>query len=303
MKILLFGKSGQLGWELQRSLALLGEVIALDFDSTELCGDFTNLHGIANSVAAVQPALIVNAAAYTEVDRAESEPEHAHLINAQAPGVLADAANACGATMIHYSTDYVFDGSGSSPWTERDTPAPLGIYGKTKLLGENAVASGCNKHLIFRTSWVYSTLGSNFPRTILRRAVECDVLSVIDDQHGTPTGADLLADASAHVARQALAHSDVYGLYHLTAAGETTWRAYAMHVLNFAARAGRTLQVAPEAVRPISTSAYPTVAKRPLNSRLNTSKFSTVFRLTLPSWQSGVDRMLTETLQHDLKLP
>ena len=296
MKILLFGKGGQVGWELQRSLSLLGEVVALDFDSTGLCGDFTNLQGIANSVALVSPALIVNAAAYTAVDKAEKEPELAHTINALAPAALADAANTCGATLIHYSTDYVFDGSGSRPWVECDAPAPLNVYGTTKLAGDNAVATSCHKHLILRTSWVYSARGSNFARTMLKLAVERKELTVIDDQYGAPTGAELLADATAHAVRQLLADDDGYGLYHLAADGVTTWHDYAVHVLAFAARSGQVLQVTPGAVRSTSTSAYSTPATRPLNSRLDTTKFQRVFGLSPPPWQAGVERMLLEIL-------
>jgi dTDP-4-dehydrorhamnose reductase len=196
MKILLFGKGGQVGWELQRSLAPLGEVVALDFDSVDLCGDFTQPQGLAHTIRRVRPDVIVNAAAHTAVDQAESEPERARTINALAPGVLAEEARTLGAWLVHYSTDYVFDGSGSRPWRETDTPAPLNVYGKTKLEGEQMIVAGCDRHLIFRTSWVYAARGGNFAKTMLRLAQERESLSVIDDQFGAPTGAELLADVT-----------------------------------------------------------------------------------------------------------
>ncbi|MEQ1556456.1 MAG: dTDP-4-dehydrorhamnose reductase, partial [Gallionella sp.] len=196
MKILLFGKSGQVGWELQRSLAPLGELIALDFDDKELCGDFTDLKGIVRTVQAVAPDVIVNAAAHTAVDKAESEPDIARTINASAPGVLAVEAKSINALLVHYSTDYVYDGSGDKPWLESDASAPLSVYGATKLEGEKLIQQAGCKHLIFRTSWVYGARGGNFAKTMLRLAAERDSLSVIDDQIGAPTGADLLADVT-----------------------------------------------------------------------------------------------------------
>ncbi|MDH5206136.1 MAG: dTDP-4-dehydrorhamnose reductase, partial [Hylemonella sp.] len=204
MKILLFGKGGQVGWELQRALGVLGEVVALDFDSAAHCGDFSNLAGLAQTVRSVQPHVIVNAAAHTAVDKAESEPEIARTLNALAPGVLAQEAAAQGAWLLHYSTDYVFDGRGEQAWKESDAPAPLNVYGRSKLEGEKLIqASGC-RHLILRTSWVYGARGGNFAKTMLRLARERDRLSVIDDQIGAPTGADLLADVTAHAIRQIL---------------------------------------------------------------------------------------------------
>ncbi len=222
MKILLFGKGGQLGWELQRSLAPLGELIALDFDSTDRCGDFTNPVGLRDTVRAVCPDLIVNAAAHTAVDKAESEPELAHRINAEAPGALAEEAARLGAWLVHYSTDYVFDGSGTRAWTEADLPAPTNVYGASKLAGERAVAEATERHLIFRTSWVYAARGGNFAKTMLRLAQERDRLTVIDDQFGAPTGAELLADVTAHAALALRRDPSLAGLYHLTAAGETS---------------------------------------------------------------------------------
>jgi len=294
MKILLFGKNGQVGWELQRSLAPLGELIALDADSRELCGDFTDLDGLIQTVRAVAPDVIVNAAAHTAVDKAESEPELVRTINALAPGMLAREAQRCNAWLIHYSTDYVFDGSGEQPWRETDAAAPLSVYGATKLEGEQLIRqSGC-KHLIFRTSWVYGARGGNFAKTMLRLAQERDSLTVIDDQIGAPTGADLLADITAHAIRAA--RPELSGLYHLVAAGETSWHGYAGFVLDHARRAGIALKVAPEAIQPVPTSAFPTPAKRPLNSRLDTAKLRSAFGLTLPMWQNGVARMLAEVL-------
>jgi dTDP-4-dehydrorhamnose reductase len=297
MKILLFGKGGQVGWELQRSLAPLGDLVALDADSQNLCGDFTNPEGLAQTVRAVAPDIIVNAAAHTAVDQAESEPELARTINALAPGVLAQEAKRSGAWLIHYATDYVFDGSGDKPWLETDPTGPLSVYGKTKLEGEEAIrATGC-QHLIFRTSWVYAARGGNFAKTMLRLAQERDFLSVINDQIGAPTGADLLADISAHAIRTALRNPDVGGLYHLVAGGETSWHGYASFVIDFARQAGIEIKVTPEAIQPVPTSAFPLPAPRPKNSRLDTQKLKNTFGLNLPHWQSGVARMLTEILE------
>jgi dTDP-4-dehydrorhamnose reductase len=297
MKILLFGKGGQVGWELQRSLAPLGDLVALDADSQNLCGDFTNPEGLAQTVRAVAPDIIVNAAAHTAVDQAESEPALARTINALAPGVLAQEAKRSGAWLIHYATDYVFDGSGDKPWLETDPTGPLSVYGKTKLEGEEAIrATGC-QHLIFRTSWVYAARGGNFAKTMLRMAQERDFLSVINDQIGAPTGADLLADISAHAIRTALRNPDVGGLYHLVAGGETSWHGYASFVIDFARQAGIEIKVTPEAIQPVPTSAFPLPAPRPKNSRLDTQKLKNTFGLNLPHWQRGVARMLTEILE------
>ena len=297
MKILLLGKNGQVGWELQRSLAPLGEVIAVDHDSKELCGDFTNMQGLIQTVRAIAPDIIVNAAAHTAVDKAESEPEIARTINALAPTLLAQEAKRSGAWLIHYSTDYVFDGSGDKPWVETDDTKPLNVYGKTKLEGEQFIRqSGC-KHLILRTSWVYAARGGNFAKTMLRLAKERDSLSVINDQIGAPTGAELLADLTAHAIRTALLKPELSGLYHVVASGETSWHGYASYVIDIAQNAGESMWITPEDVLPVPTSAYNTPAKRPLNSRLDTSKFQAAFGLTLPHWQLGVKRMLTEVLE------
>ena len=296
MKFLLFGKGGQVGWELQRSLAPLGELIALDVDSRQPCGDFTRLDDIAHTVRAIAPDVIVNAAAYTAVDKAESEPEQVRTINALAPGILARESRKLGSWLIHYSTDYVFDGSGSKPWVETDPTGPCSVYGSTKLEGEEAIrASGCH-HLIFRTSWVYAARGGNFAKTMLRLAQECERLTVIDDQIGAPTGADLLADVTAHAIRTALQQPELSGLYHLVAGGETSWHGYACFVLNLARQAGIELKVDAENVIPVPTSAFPLPARRPLNSRLDARNLQATFDVHLPLWQTGVARMLTEIL-------
>ena len=295
MKILLFGKGGQVGWELQRSLAPLGEVIALDSASTGLCGNFTDLAGLAATVRAMAPDVIVNAAAYTAVDKAEAEPELARTINALAPGVLADEAQKLGAWLVHYSTDYVFDGSGTTPWRETDATGPLGVYGQTKREGELAVARW-SRHLIFRTSWVYAARGGNFARTMLRLAQERETLSVINNQIGAPTGAELLADITAHALCRVQSHPDLAGLYHAAAGGETSWHGYARHVIEYARRHGAPIRVASDAVLPIAASAYPLPAPRPLNSRLDTTRLQAAFGVELPDWRCGVERMLDEIL-------
>lgn len=294
MKILLFGKNGQVGWELQRSLAPLGELVALGSHGAEgLCGDFSDLGGLAETVRKVKPDAIVNAAAYTAVDRAESEPEQAHLINARAPGILADEAQKLGAWLVHYSTDYVFDGSGTQPRLETDVTGPLSVYGNTKLAGEQAVAR-CAKHLIFRASWVYAARGANFAKTMLRLALERDQLKVIDDQVGAPTGAELIADVTAQALRAVLSQTRLAGIYHLAAGGETSWFEYARFVIEQARQAGLPIKVASDAITPIPASAYPLPARRPHNSRLDTHKLCQSFDLTLPDWRIGVERMLAE---------
>ncbi len=296
MKILLFGQNGQVGWELQRALAPLGELIALGTHSTEFHADFSDPEALAATVRAVAPQWIVNAAAYTAVDRAESEPDLARAINATAPGVLAREAAAIGAGLLHYSTDYVFDGSGVTPWVEDAATGPLGVYGTTKLAGEEAIRrSGC-RHLILRTSWVYAARGGNFAKTMLKLAQERDALKVIDDQIGAPTGADLLADISAHAMRHAAQQPQVSGTYHTVAAGHTSWHGYALHVIERARAQGCPIRVARAAIEAVPTSAFPTPARRPGNSRLDTRKLSGTFDLHLPAWQTGVDRLLAEIL-------
>ena len=304
MKILLFGQNGQVGWELQRSLAPLGDLVALDRRSTNLCGDLGNLAGLAATIQQVRPDIIINAAAYTAVDKAESEPELARTINALAPGVMAQEAAKIGAWLVHYSTDYVFDGSGARPWVETDAPAPLSVYGRTKLKGEQLIQLACPEHLILRTSWVYAARGGNFAKTMLRLAQDRDRLTVIDDQVGAPTGAELIADVTAHALRHLLQRPQDAGLYHLTAQGEASWFLYANYVLDGVSSmltgnksiANKPLVLKTRIATPIPTSDYPTPAQRPLNSRLDTSRLQATFGLTLPPWQQGVARMLAETL-------
>lgn len=297
MKILLLGKDGQVGWELQRALGPLGEVVALGrLGEAGLRGDLGDPEALRATVRAVAPDVIVNAAAYTAVDKAESEPELAHALNAVAPGVLAQEAAVRSACLVHYSTDYVFDGSGSAPWREDAPTRPLSVYGRTKLEGEETIrASGC-RHLILRTSWIYGARGANFARTMLRLAQEREQLRVVADQVGAPTGADLLADLSAHLLRALQREPALAGTYHAAAGGEISWHGYAMHVLGIARAAGLALKVAPEAVEAVPTSDYPTAAQRPLNSRLDTARLRGVFGLVLPDWRRGVDRMLAEVL-------
>lgn len=296
MKILLLGKSGQVGWELQRSLAVLGEVTALNRASTEYCGDLGNLAGLADTVRALRPDVIVNAAAYTAVDKAESDVAQAQAINADAPGVLAEEAARLGALLVHYSTDYVFNGSGQTPWRETDVTGPLSAYGRTKLEGEQRIQQAGGRHLIFRTSWVYAARGGNFAKTMLRLARERERLTVIDDQFGAPTGAELLADITAQTIVQALPRAALNGTFHLAAAGEATWHAYAEYVIEYAKSAKNAPEFAVKEIAAIPASAFPLPAPRPFNSRLDTTKLRTTFGLNLPPWQQGVARMLDEIL-------
>jgi dTDP-4-dehydrorhamnose reductase len=297
MKILLLGKNGQVGWELQRSLSLLGEVVACDFDSAgELKADFSQPESLAALVARVAPEVIVNAAAHTAVDKAESEPVRARALNATAPGVLAREAKRHGICLVHYSTDYVFDGSGSHARDEDAATGPLSVYGRTKLGGEELIrASGCH-HAILRTSWVYAARGGNFARTMLKLAAEREELKVIADQVGAPTGADLLADVTAQLLPRLFDHVALSGTYHCVAGGETNWHGYATHVIEWARARGHAVKVAADRIHAIPTSAYPTPATRPLNSRLVTTKLQRTFGLVLPPWQRGVERMLSEVL-------
>lgn len=300
MKILLLGKNGQVGWELQRSLAPLGAVIALDRNDTKYCGDLAQMTALAETVRTLKPDIIVNAAAHTAVDKAESEFDQACLVNEKAPGVLAEEAKRCGALLVHYSTDYVFDGTGERAWKETDAIAPLNAYGKSKWLGEQAIVnSGCD-YLIFRTSWVYAVRGNNFAKTMLRLGKTRETLSVVNDQFGAPTGAELIADVTAQAVKQAAANRDKAGLYHLVAGGVTSWFDYAKFVFEIAGRMGIELKLAETGLSGVPGSAYPTPAKRPSNSRLSTEKLQQTFNLQLPAWQSGVERMLTELLENNL---
>jgi len=291
MKLLLLGPEGQVGWELQRSLAPLGEVLVA---SRGTGGDLADLAALRATVRRLRPDAIINAAAYTAVDAAEAAREVAGRINAEAPGALGEEAASLGELLIHYSTDYVFDGSGARPWQETDRTAPLNAYGATKCEGEERIrASGC-RHLILRTSWVYASRGKNFVRTMLRLGAERESLSVVDDQTGAPTGADLIADVTAQLLPAALARPATLGTYHLAAAGETSWCGFARHIFAVAREAGFPLRMAPEGLRPCATADYPTPARRPLNSRLCTDRLEATFGLAMPAWQSGVTRAVRE---------
>ena len=297
MKILLLGSEGQVGWELQRSLAVLGDVVALGrAGQGELVGDLHDLEGLARAVQAVRPDVVVNAAAYTAVDRAESEPALAATTNTDAPAALAREAAALGALLVHYSTDYVFDGSGETPWAEDAATGPLSVYGATKLAGEDAIrATGC-RHLILRTSWVHAARGNNFAKTMIRLAQERDELRVVADQFGAPTGAELLADVTAHAVRAVTKEPTLAGTYHVAAAGETSWWEYARFAIEHARTLGAPIRIAPEGVLPIESADYPTPARRPRNSRLDTSKLQATFGLRLPAWREGVARTIEEGL-------
>ena len=293
MKILLLGKNGQLGWELQRSLAPLGELLALDRISMTFCGDLCDLEGLAETVRVFKPNVVVNAAAYTAVDKAESDAEMAHRVNALAPEVLSRACAALGAYLVHYSTDYVFNGAGQKPWTETDPTGPLNVYGHSKLAGEQGIAKQGAQHVIFRTSWVYGTEGGNFAKTMLRLAQEREKMTVINDQFGAPTGAALLADVTAMALQ---ASESLSGVYHLAAAGETTWFDYAAYVLAQAKLRKPDLNMVVKEFLPVPTSEFPTPAQRPLNSRLNCSRLEAALQLKLPAWQTGVDQLLAKIL-------
>lgn len=293
MRILLTGKNGQVGFELQRSLAVLGEVIAVDQTDCDL----TDPVSLRRLVAGLEPQIIVNPAAYTAVDRAESERDLAHAVNAVAPGILGEEAHRLGALVIHYSTDYVFDGAKSGWYSEDDSPHPQSTYGTTKLAGERALRESGADSLIFRTSWVFGAHGGNFAKTILRLAGERDELKVVADQWGAPTSAALLADVTAQVVAryQREARSDFpFGLYHLVAGGECSWHDYARTVVSAALAAGKPLRTTPERILPIATADYPTAAKRPANSRMATAKLRETFGLVLPPWQIGLAHVLQQ---------
>jgi dTDP-4-dehydrorhamnose reductase len=293
MKILLTGCNGQLGFELQRSLAVLGEVVAMDRSRCDLAAP----ESIRAAMHAERPDIVVNAAAYTAVDKAEQEPELALRVNCQGPGVLAAEAQALGALLVHYSTDYVFDGKQETPYREGDATEPAGVYGHSKLVGEQAVGTACERHLILRTSWVYGVHGGNFLKTMLRVMRERDALRVVGDQTGAPTGAALIADATAQVLGRYISdarHGEPfpYGTYHLAAQGEATWYDYAVLIGRLAREAGVTLKVQPEQIQRITTDEYPLPARRPASSRLDTDKLRSTFDLTLPPWEDGVRQVV-----------
>lgn len=293
MKILLTGKNGQVGFELRRSLAVLGEIVAVD--ATEC--DLADASSIRRLVHEVQPSVIVNPAAYTAVDKAEGDAGTAHAVNAGAPGVLAEEASRLGALLVHYSTDYVFDGSKAGEYLEDDAPNPQSVYGASKLAGEQAVREACQRHVILRTSWVVGAHGGNFAKTMIRLASEREALNVVADQFGAPTSAALLADLTAHLVRQATQGDTFpYGTYHAVAGGVTNWHEYACYVIDRARAAGLPIKVAADAIRPIATSDYPTPARRPANSRLSTRKLQETFNLRLPEWREGLDHILDQIL-------
>ncbi len=294
MKILLFGKNGQVGWELNRSLQPLGEVIALDRQKA----DFSNPESLRGIVQLIKPDVIVNAVAYTAVDNAEQEESLATIINSVAVGVLAEEAKSINALFIHYSTDYVFDGSKATPYAEDDIPNPINAYGRSKLAGEEIVRkTGC-RHLIFRTSWVYAARGSNFAKTMLKLAAERDELKVVADQFGAPTSAELIADVTALALYRIITNSDlsekISGIYHLTASGKTSWHGFTRLILESAIKNGCNLRALPEQVGEIMTVDYPTPAKRPVNSSLSTNKLYSLFEITVPSWTNGVEHVVAE---------
>ena len=300
MQIFLYGKNGQVGWELQRSLAPLGDVTALDRHSPDHVGDLTYPEQVSRFIWDQKPDVVVNAAAYTAVDAAEADYNLAFAVNALGAEAIAVGARHIGAWMVHFSTDYVFHGQGDTPWTEDDTPCPVNQYGAGKLSGERLSSWTCHRHLIFRTSWVYAARGSNFAKTMLRLGQERDQLKVVCDQFGAPTGADLIADVTAHAIRQITqrgAEADALaGFYHLAAGGETTWHDYAKYVLDQAQHLQPALKITAQDIVPVPSSEFVTPARRPLNSRLNTQKLQDTFGLTLPPWQGGVSRMLAEIL-------
>lgn len=297
MKILLLGKDGQVGWELQRALAPLGDVIACNRSEADLEQPET----LRQLVRSTTPNIIVNAAAYTAVDRAESDVERATCINAASVGVLAEEIKKLDGWLIHYSTDYVFDGNKHSAYLETDLTAPQSVYGRSKRAGELAIeAVGC-KHLILRTSWVFATRGNNFAKTMLRLAKDREELKVVSDQIGAPTSAELIADVTALVLYR-LAYDQqlaerTSGTYHLVAEGETSWHGYARFVIAEALRHGINLSTVPDRVIPITTAEYPLPAYRPGNSRLSTQKLRETFGITLPVWQMHVQRVVTEIIQ------
>lgn len=296
MRLLLTGRNGQLGFELRRALAPLGEVIAVDHADC----DFADADAVRRLVRTVEPAVIANSAAYTAVDKAESEPELARAINAEAPRILGEEAVPLGALVVHYSTDYVFDGAKDGAYLEDDATHPQSVYGRSKRDGEVALRASGARHLILRTSWVVGAHGGNFAKTMLRLAAERESLSVVADQWGAPTSAALLADLTAHLVRQWQREGGEafpYGLYHAVAGGETNWCEYARFVIAQALAAGRPLKASPETIKAIATADYPTPARRPANSRLATGKLKTTFGLELPPWQQGVAHILDQILK------
>ena len=293
MKILVTGKNGQVGYELQRSLAGMGEIVAVDSSQCDLRHE----DALRDLVRHTQPNIIINPAAFTAVDLAESQPVEAHLINGLAPAILAQEAQRLDALLIHFSTDYVFDGQKSAPYLEDDPTAPLNVYGASKLAGEKAVRQHSDKHFILRTSWVMGFHGKNFLKTILRLASEREALDIVADQIGAPTSAADLADLVARLVAQAQASPNAaYGTYHATARGQTNWHEIACHIITRAQAQGIRMRLCADAVRPIRSADYPTPATRPLNSRLDCRKLSDRMGLQMPEWRDGVDSILAQIL-------
>ena len=295
MRIVVLGSQGQIGWELCRALAPLGEITALDREPREGAScDLERPDELRRVLRRLEPQVIANAAAYTDVDGAEADPERAARVNAEAPGMLADEAAKLGAWLVHYSTDYIFDGSGTTAWREDDEPAPLSVYGASKWRGECAVRNAGGRHLILRTQWLYATRGRNFLRKMLQLAATRDRLQVVADQTGAPTGAELVADATAHALKLALLRPELAGTYHVAARGETTWHGYARWLLAAAREAGWPVRVNDAAIEPVAASAFKAVARRPANSRLDVSRLERTFSLQLPDWRVGVTRAVAE---------
>ena len=295
MRLLLTGCTGQVGFELQRSLAPLAEVIAIGRDDCDLSDE----SALRSLIREITPDGIMNPAAYTAVDKAESDAGSARKINCDALRIMGEEASACGAFVFHYSTDYVFEGVGNQFYKETDATNPQNVYGQTKLDGERALLSTCERSLIMRTSWVVGAHGANFAKTMLKLASERDSLSVVADQFGAPTSAALLADVTAQLIGRIKRQGDEtfpYGLYHVTANGVTNWYEYARFVIAEAIRTGRSMKVLPEMVNPITTADYPVPARRPANSRLDTRQFQDAFDLRLPDWQHGVSHVLQQIL-------
>jgi dTDP-4-dehydrorhamnose reductase len=294
-KILLLGANGQVGHALQTTLKPLGEVVCCTREQLDLSTLASQPDALDMLVRRVKPTIIVNASAYTAVDRAEAEPELAMLLNAQVPGLLGAAAQAVGACVVHYSTDYVFDGKKAGAYTETDQTNPLSVYGRSKLDGERLLSQSCSRSIVLRTSWVVGAVGGNFLKTMLKFAQERDVLRIVSDQQGAPTSANLLAQTTADVLRvmaEQPATDPRWGVYHLVAAGQTNWHSYASYVIAQARALGWPIKIKDEAITPILTAEYPVAATRPLNSVLDTSKIRKTFGVNLPDWQVGVDEVL-----------
>jgi len=294
MKLLLLGSNGQLGWELQRSISMLGELKVCDRNTV----DFFDLDGLRKLIRGYKPDVIVNAAAYTDVDKAESDEENAFRVNSKAVDLLAQEAKVLDAWLIHYSTDYVFDGTKMGAYIEEDKTNPLSIYGKTKLQGEEVIKKSKCKYLIFRTSWLYGTHGKNFFKTIIKLAKERDELRVVSNQIGAPTSAELVADVTSlclyRIAQNSLSSKEISGIYHLTSTGKASWYDFAKYVIIEAKKSGGVFLTNPENIIAINASEYVLPAKRPANSLLDTQKLCKTFNLQLPVWQIHADRVIRE---------